>query len=34
MRGYKVKSSIEVGAMVAAWAIGIWAILWIIGMWD
>ena len=34
MRKYKVKSGIEVATLVAAWAIGVWAILWIIGMWD
>jgi len=31
---HKVKYGIEWGALVAAWLIGIWAILWIIGMWD
>lgn len=34
MQKHKVKYGIETGAMVAAWLIGIWSILWIIGMWD
>ena len=34
MQKYKVKYVIETSALVAAWLIAIWSVLWIIGMWD
>ena len=34
MQKHKVKEAIEVSALVAAWLIAIWSVLWIIGMWD
>ena len=34
MQKHKVKYVIETSALVAAWLIAIWSVLWIIGAWD